>query len=103
MGYIPAQPGLSPPPRPWNGARSIGGGAYPIKRCQAHVREAARVKASEGGGGDARFPAPAVAATRDSPLRRRSLPAATFSLVFLFLLSLLSQLGSTPASISSSI
>jgi hypothetical protein len=56
MGYIPAEPDLSPPPRPRNDARSIGGRTYPVKRRQSHVREAARMKASEDGGGDARFP-----------------------------------------------
>jgi hypothetical protein len=58
MGCIPAKPGLSPPPRPWNGARSIGGGTYPVKRRQAHVQEAARMKASEDGGGNTRFSPP---------------------------------------------
>jgi hypothetical protein len=43
-------------PGPRSGARSIGGGTYPIKRRQSNVREASRMKASEDGGGDARFP-----------------------------------------------
>jgi hypothetical protein len=59
MDCIPAEPGHSPPPRPRNGARSIGGGTYPVKRRQAHVLEAARMKASEDGGDDTRFPPPA--------------------------------------------